>query len=75
MDRFDLELRQALKSWVANHPLPTSGRARLLSTAASLNNPADRTSPFQFVEIPNMLLTWAMVYSMEGRIGSLRSIS
>ena len=75
MDRFDLELRQAMKSWVAHQPLPTSGRARLLRIAASQNNPADRTSPFQFVEIPNMLLTWAMVYSMEGRIGSLRSIS
>lgn len=75
MDRFDLELKQALKSWATRSPLPPSGRARLLSTAAALNNPAERTSPFQFVEIPNTLLTWAMVYSMEGRIGNLRSIS
>ena len=51
MDRFDLELRQALKSWVAHHPFPTSGRARLLRTAASLN-PAEETLEDWLIERP-----------------------
>ena len=75
MDPIDAELRHALKGWATRSPIPTSIRARLLGSAGFPRQELGRPSPFQIVEILNALLTWAMVYSLEGRIVTLRLIS
>lgn len=76
MDTTDRQLRASLKNWVSKHPLPANGRARILGGAAFSKKPKiERSTPFEFTGIPNELLSWATVYSLDRGVGALRLVS
>ena len=76
MNTTDLQLKKSLKNWVAKQPLPVNGRARLLGEAAFVKTKrVAKPTPFEFVNKPADLLSWAMVYSMDRGVPTLRLVS
>lgn len=76
MDTTDLQLKKSLKNWAAKQHPPSNGRARLLGEAAFVRTKkVSKPVPFEFVNKPADLLSWAMVYSMDRGVTTLRLVS
>lgn len=75
MNPIELEIRQALKKWITEYRPPIDGRSRLLRAASSFDNKVEKKLPIGFGVLPNELLSWAIVYSMDRGIASLRLVS
>ena len=75
MDALDHQIKQNLKHWMAKQPLPSNGRARLLTKILSIRTKAEKPAPFQFAEFPSEFLSWTMAYNLERGVTALRLIS
>lgn len=74
MDYTERRLKQSLKNWTAKNSPPSNGRARLI-TAVLNKRKADGHSPALVADLPGNLVYWAMVYSLDRGVPSLRLVS
>ena len=75
MDHTDLELKQYLKNWADQQPLPVRGRAKLMMAAASLKKTRGKKTPHTTTQNSNDLISWAMVYCVDRRISAARIVT
>jgi hypothetical protein len=68
-------VRQILRHWVAQHPLPINGRTRLLIQAASARKVSGKSFVLPFPDFTRDFFAWAMVYSMGNSVSALRLVS
>jgi hypothetical protein len=62
MDHQDLELKQNLKKWADQQPLPANGRARLITAAVAFREKRRKRTLPPSPPRPYELISWAMVY-------------
>jgi len=75
MDHLDLEIRHILQDWADAQPLPVSGKAQLLKSAAGLRENRRKKSSSNPASMPNDLISWAMVYCVDRRISMARIVT
>lgn len=75
MDHIDSEIRQYLKRWVDQQPLPSNGRARLIEAAIGLRSKKEKKSTQIIGGKSNELISWAMVYCVDKRLSMARLVT
>ena len=75
MNNIDNELRQRIKNWADQQPLPEGGKAKLMAAAASLNKKGRDESRLNVSHMPNDLYVWAMVYSNDRTMSMTRLLA
>jgi hypothetical protein len=75
MDHIEIELKQSLKSWADQQPLPSGGRSQLISAAASIRDERGKNTPQNLTQKPVDLISWAMVYCIDRQFATGRLVS
>jgi len=75
MDHIDIELKQSLKRWADQQPLPSGGRSQLISAAASLQDERGKKTPQHLTQRPVDLISWTMVYCIDRQFSTGRLVS
>lgn len=75
MDYTERRLKQSLKNWTAKNSPPSNGRARLITAVLDKKGKPDGHSPALAADLPGNLVYWAMVYSLDRGVPSLRLVS
>ena len=74
METSELKLRQQIKNWAKGQAPPPNGKARLLRSAAAPRISFYKPKPIKIPTFPAEMVSWAMVYSMDRGVATLRLI-
>ena len=74
MDTIDTNIRQQLKKWAQGQTPPPDGKTRLLKAATAPRISFRKPNALKIPAFPTEMVSWAMVYSMDRGVATLRLI-